>query len=122
MSQNTFSWLHLTDLHFGLTGQDCRWPNLRQPFLEDLFELHQRCGPWDAVFFTGDLVQKGVAEEFTALQTHVLDELWQTLEKLGSGDDQGTEVIVIARRKRATSANSTQAAQTIQAGEVAASQ
>ena len=67
-------------------------------------------------------MQKGVAQEFTALQTQVLDELWQTLEKLGSGDDQRTEVIVIARRKRATSANSTQAAQTIQAGEVAASQ
>ncbi|MFZ4698828.1 MAG: TIR domain-containing protein [Candidatus Methylumidiphilus sp.] len=82
----TFSWLHLTDFHFGLKGQDCLWPNLRQPFLDDLAELHELTGPWQAVLFTGDLVQQGKSEEFRAMQKDVLDRLWQRLDELGSGD------------------------------------
>ena len=85
MTTTTFSWLHLTDLHFGLTGQDCRWPNVRKSFFDDLADLHTRCGPWDAVFFTGDLVQQGSPAEFAAMQKDVLDDLWQKLAELGSG-------------------------------------
>ncbi len=84
MHSTTFSWLHLTDLHFGLAGQESRWPNLRKSFFEDLADLHKRCGPWDVVFFTGDLVQQGSSAEFAAMQKEVLDELWQTLAELGS--------------------------------------
>ncbi|WP_295446697.1 hypothetical protein [uncultured Thiodictyon sp.] len=40
MPADTFSWLHLTDLHFGLKGQGGLWPTLRQPFLDDLARLH----------------------------------------------------------------------------------
>ncbi|WP_295888829.1 hypothetical protein [uncultured Thiohalocapsa sp.] len=62
MQRDGFAWLHLTDPHYGLSGQDCLWPNLRQPFLDDIAKLHGRCGPWDAVLFTGDLVQSGQAQ------------------------------------------------------------
>ena len=86
MTATTFSWLHLTDFHFGLEGQDCLWPNLRKPFLDDLAELHKLTGPWQAVLFTGDLVQQGKSEEFRAMQKEVLDRLWQRLDELGSGD------------------------------------
>ncbi|MDS4032016.1 MAG: tetratricopeptide repeat protein [Candidatus Contendobacter sp.] len=86
MPTDTFSWLHLTDFHYGLTGQDCLWPNLREPFLDSLAALHERCGPWDAVFFTGDLVQSGESAQFNELQTEVLDPLWQKLGELGSGN------------------------------------
>jgi tetratricopeptide (TPR) repeat protein len=82
----TFSWLHLTDFHFGLKGQDCLWPNLRQPFIDDLAELHELTGPWQAVLFTGDLVQQGKSEEFREMQKQVLERLWQKLVELGSGD------------------------------------
>lgn len=85
MTKTSFSWLHLTDLHFGLKGQDCLWPNLRQPFLDDLAEQHRQSGPWDAVFFTGDLVQQGKSAEFNAMQQEVLDRLWGKLDELGSG-------------------------------------
>ena len=54
MTTDSFSWLHLTDFHYGLKDQGCLWPTLRQPFLRDLAELYERCGPWDAVLFTGD--------------------------------------------------------------------
>lgn len=86
MTTPSFSWLHLTDLHFGLKGQGCLWPNLRGPFLDDLATLHQLCGPWDAVLFTGDLVQSGKSEEFKKMQAEVLDPLWRKLQELGSGD------------------------------------
>lgn len=54
MPSKPFSWLHLTAFHFGLKGQNFLWPNLRQPFLDDLEKLHQQTGPWQAVLFTGD--------------------------------------------------------------------
>lgn len=86
MPTNSFSFLHLTDLHFGLTGQTSLWPNLRQAFLDDLENLHKHTGPWQAVLFTGDLVQQGKSVEFAAMQQEVLDRLWQKLAELGSGD------------------------------------
>jgi hypothetical protein len=81
-----FSWLHLTDFHFGLKGQNCLWPTLREPFLEDLTKLHDLSGPWNSVFFTGDFVQSGSAEQFAEMQSAVLDRLWEKLRELGSGD------------------------------------
>jgi hypothetical protein len=86
MSTTRFSWLHLTDLHYGLDRQGYLWPNLRQPFLDDLKELRKHCGPWNAVFFTGDLVQSGGAEQFEQMQKEFLTPLWQRLGELDSGD------------------------------------
>ncbi|HKH44879.1 MAG TPA: metallophosphoesterase [Thermoanaerobaculia bacterium] len=86
MATNFFSWLHLTDFHYGLKGQDCLWPTLREPFLDSLAALHERCGPWDAVLFTGDLVQSGETAQFEKMQAEVLDPLWEKLRELGSGN------------------------------------
>jgi tetratricopeptide (TPR) repeat protein len=86
MPTSSFSWLHLTDFHYGLKGQDCLWPTLREPFLDSLAALHKRCGPWDAVLFTGDLVQSGETAQFEKMQAEVLDPLWEKLRELGSGD------------------------------------
>jgi tetratricopeptide (TPR) repeat protein len=86
MPKNAFSWLHLTDFHYGLKGQDSLWPTLRKPFLDSLAPLHDRCGPWDAVLFTGDLVQSGESAQFKEMQAEVLDPLWEKLTELGSGN------------------------------------
>ncbi len=86
MSTDCFSWLHVTDFHHGLRGQDCLWPTLRQPFLDDLARLCELCGPWDAVLFTGDFVQSGESAQFEAMQREVLDRLWSRLGELGSED------------------------------------
>ncbi|MGH8551932.1 MAG: metallophosphoesterase, partial [Methylococcales bacterium] len=86
MSTQAFSWLHLSDFHFSLKGQNFLWPNLRKPFLDDLAEVHKLTGPWQAVLFTGDLVDQGKSEQFRAMQKDVLDRLWEKLDKLGSGD------------------------------------
>jgi len=77
-----FSWLHLTDFHFGLEGQKTLWSNLRDPFFDDLAVLHETTGPWQAVFFTGDLVQQGKSAEFIDMQKEVLERLWEKLKEL----------------------------------------
>jgi 3',5'-cyclic AMP phosphodiesterase CpdA len=77
-----FNWLHLSDLHLGMGGEAHLWPNIRDQFFEDLTELHKTCGPWDAVLFTGDFVQRGSKEEFDKLN-ELLDPLWVHLASLG---------------------------------------
>lgn len=79
----TFSWLHLTDLHCGMSEQKHLWPNIRGTFINDLHTMHKTSGPWNIVFFTGDLVQRGEASEFNKLN-EIFDELWEIFNKLGS--------------------------------------
>jgi hypothetical protein len=79
-----FSWIHLSDLHFGLSGQPSLWPNVKLALFDDLPKLHDRTGPWHIVMFTGDLVQQGRKDEFAALETKVLGPLWERLKELGS--------------------------------------
>jgi predicted MPP superfamily phosphohydrolase len=77
------SWLHLTDLHHGMSQYGHLWPNIKERFFEDLEKVHEKSGPWDVVFFTGDLVQKGAREEFDGLNV-LLEQLWSRLKELGS--------------------------------------
>src|SRR5262249_24598134 len=79
----SFGWLHLTDLHFGMSGQKWLWPNIREEFFRDLEKLHSKSGPWDLVLFTGDFVQKVGRDEFQKLND-LLGQLWVHLQKLGS--------------------------------------
>jgi predicted MPP superfamily phosphohydrolase len=76
-----FGWLHLSDLHMGPHRE------LRDTWEESLFAdlrlMHGSSGPWDAVLFTGDLVQAGLKEEFVALEGF-LDRLWKLMKVLGS--------------------------------------
>jgi predicted MPP superfamily phosphohydrolase len=79
----SIGWLHLTDLHQGLTGQRWLWPAVRSEFFRDLEVLHKKSGPWDLVLFTGDLTQSGKAEEFKELGK-TLEKLFERLKSLGS--------------------------------------
>lgn len=78
----SFGWLHLTDLHQGMGGTSWLWPNVKAQLFADLERLHAVSGPWDLVFFTGDLTQRGTREEFDQLD-RTLEQLWARLEKLG---------------------------------------
>jgi WD40 repeat protein len=59
-----FNWLHLTDLHLGMSGSEDLWPNVEDDFFEDLAFLTNRVGSLDLVLFTGDFVQRGSHDEF----------------------------------------------------------
>jgi hypothetical protein len=76
-------WLHISDLHVGMTAQGWMWPTLKTRFLTDLDELYGHSGPWDFVLFSGDLSQRGDLREFDRL-TGILQEIWAHLETLGS--------------------------------------
>lgn len=83
MAIDKFTWLHLTDLHVGMSDGKWLWPGVEEHVLADLARIHARLGRIDAVFFTGDLTQMGSPEEFAQF-----DEIWlrirQKLEQLGS--------------------------------------
>ncbi|HEU4411318.1 MAG TPA: AAA-like domain-containing protein [Polyangiaceae bacterium] len=79
----TFNWLHLSDLHVGLGAQAWMLDRVRQEFFRDLGAVHESAGPFDAVLFTGDLVQSGSAEQFLQLD-EFLRALAQRLGELGS--------------------------------------
>ncbi|HEV2991101.1 MAG TPA: metallophosphoesterase, partial [Candidatus Angelobacter sp.] len=80
----TFNWIEISDLHYGLRDQGPLWPNVREVFFDDLTKLSEKTGPWNAVIFTGDLTQQGAQEEFASLDSEVFEPLWRTLERLGS--------------------------------------
>ena len=79
----SFGWLHFTDLHQGLDAQGWLWPGVREILFADLEKLHERCGPWDFVLFSGDLTQHGKPEEFEQLN-RTLAHIWDHLKTLGS--------------------------------------
>lgn len=77
----SLSWLHLTDLHCGMSEEGIIWSNIEEQLFKDLEKLHERCGHWDLILFTGDLVQSGT--EFQKLNTR-LQSLCDHLKQLGS--------------------------------------
>ena len=77
-----FSWLHLTDLHYGLNEQRWLLPGIKERFFSDLHRLHSKYGPWDLVLFTGDLTQQGKEEEFQGVD-NFLGQLWEFFNELG---------------------------------------
>jgi hypothetical protein len=81
---DAFRWLHLTDLHWGQTGQKHLWPEIREEFFKDLARLHKKTGPWHAVLFTGDLVFRGDPDEFAQLDSQVFGPLWKCFQELES--------------------------------------
>ncbi|WP_425419669.1 metallophosphoesterase [Oricola indica] len=81
MSDTSFRWLHLSDLHFGMKGQAPLWSNLKHHLYDDLPLLFQQSGPWDLVIFSGDIVQKGAPEEFHGA-TCALKELYGKIADL----------------------------------------
>jgi hypothetical protein len=79
----SLGWLHLSDLHEGLSNQSNLWPNIREQIVKNLRDLRRKCGPWHVVFFSGDLTQKGGKDEFDDC-TRKLEDLWEEFRKLGS--------------------------------------
>lgn len=82
MNECKFSWLHFTDMHFGLHGAEQLWSNIREQFFSDLEIAFRLSGPWDAVIFTGDLVQAGETEQYSHLNAKVLLPLFERIAEL----------------------------------------
>jgi len=77
-----FRWLHFSDIHVGQDGQDRVWPRASTLLLDDLETAHRKTGGFDCLVFSGDLVQKGAAEEFEEFD-EVLTKILNRLGELG---------------------------------------
>jgi predicted MPP superfamily phosphohydrolase len=75
-------WLHLSDLHVGVTDQEWLWPTLKHSFFDDMQQQLAAVGPWSLVLFSGDLTQRGTSEEFERLDA-ILIELWSKFRTWG---------------------------------------
>ncbi|MBB4727997.1 putative MPP superfamily phosphohydrolase/tetratricopeptide (TPR) repeat protein [Xanthomonas arboricola] len=74
--------LHITDLHYGLKGQEVYFPSFKNALLKDFRQIAIEGGAWDIVLFTGDLVQTGENSEYEALELLLL-EFWKLFRELG---------------------------------------
>lgn len=74
------NWLHLSDLHVGCGCHDWMWPQLKQQLFDDLTKQYSVSGPWQIVFFTGDMTFSG--SEFSELEK-LLEEVWSHFRLLG---------------------------------------
>lgn len=77
-----FRWLHLSDIHVGMSDQDRLWPTLKHALFDDLGRLLGKTGPADLLVFSGDMAQLGAAHEFARF-TEVLEEINGELTKVG---------------------------------------
>ncbi len=84
MSETTFTWLHLSDLHVGMAGGlgNTLWDSFEGCFFDDLRTQLEKAPSLDAVLFTGDLTQRGAPEEFDALDMR-FDRLWKEFRNAG---------------------------------------
>ncbi len=82
MSGRVFTWLHLSDLHVGQSGQTWLWPTVKNALFNDLRSLVTKTGAIDLIIFSGDLTQKGQPEEFDRLDI-ILREILEVLKELG---------------------------------------
>lgn len=69
-------------MHVGQAGQYL-WPSIQDALLTDLEHIHSSAGPFDAVFFTGDLVQRGHADEYQEFD-RAFEPIRALLQQLGS--------------------------------------
>jgi predicted MPP superfamily phosphohydrolase len=76
------NFLHLSDLHVGMSSDGLLWPPVRNAVLEDFRILFSEAGPPDVVIFSGDLTQKGGREEYERLQS-ILNEFWGVFKAAG---------------------------------------
>jgi predicted MPP superfamily phosphohydrolase len=82
-----FTWLHISDLHTGMSDEEYLFPSVRKRFFEDLEYLLNKTGPVDLVLFTGDLAYRGSQEEYTQVD-QILNRLCEELKKI-SGNSPG---------------------------------
>jgi uncharacterized NAD(P)/FAD-binding protein YdhS/uncharacterized protein YjbI with pentapeptide repeats len=66
-----------------MPGFKDNWGNILGALSDDLNKLYTKCGPWDVIFFTGDLVYQGTKEEFIRLD-EILEDILEKIKKLGA--------------------------------------
>lgn len=69
---DSITWLLITDVHFGLSGQKQIWPNFRAALRADIQKILKSAGPLDLVIFLGDLAQSAQKSEYSFAEQELL--------------------------------------------------
>jgi len=77
------NFLHLSDLHVGMSTDGWLWPAVRNAFYDDLRKVLPQAGLPDVVIFSGDLTQKASEEEYIKLKG-ILEDLWSLFAEFGA--------------------------------------
>jgi predicted phosphodiesterase len=85
-----FSWLHLSDIHHGMSGQVDKQLEAYQELLEHVRVYAAKYGEPDCVFVTGDLVQSGKRNEYR----EVTEKLFKPLKEIFGTDWHGNILAV----------------------------
>lgn len=81
-SRTTFSWLHFSDLHTGMSGSAHLWVQIKAEIIKDVRRHCGAHGAIDLVVFSGDLTQRASVEEFNCVYSDIL-EMWSVFEDYG---------------------------------------
>ncbi|TWR72949.1 metallophosphoesterase family protein [Pseudomonas marginalis] len=83
MTSSTFSWLHISDFHAGMSGAKNLWIQVKERFHQDIRQHFEKNGSIDLVVFSGDITQKADPSEFQQAFDE-LSELWELFSSLGA--------------------------------------
>lgn len=83
MGGAVFRWLHLSDIHVGMTDEDVLWPTFKHALYDDFSALFSKIGAPDVIIFSGDIAQLGRPEEYDRF-TEILSEIREKLSGYGS--------------------------------------
>lgn len=78
-------WLHLSDLHLGCRGEDLWW-QMQEEWERSVRAMAGRLGPPDLLLISGDLANRGTAEEYAKVD-RLLDTLLGWLREDAGGPD-----------------------------------
>lgn len=82
VTNSTFSWLHISDFHAGMSGSKNLWIQVKERFHNDIRRHYEANGAIDLVIFSGDITQKADQSEFRQAFDE-LSELWDLFSSLG---------------------------------------
>lgn len=77
-----FTWLHVSDLHAGMSDEQYLFPAVRAELFSDLAFLLDKTGPVDLVMFTGDLANRGLQADYVEVE-EILGRVCGELKKFG---------------------------------------
>ena len=86
-NEETFAFLHLTDLHLGASDSRIEWNKVAASLISDLKRIEDRYRiNWNAIFFTGDIAFSDAKEQYENFDT-VLSDLYSRWTSSGSSPE-----------------------------------
>ncbi|MEZ5682234.1 MAG: metallophosphoesterase [Erythrobacter sp.] len=80
-SIDSLRWAHFSDLHAGSGNDRQLWPRFKTLLFDDLSRSISQQGPIDLIFFSGDVVNRGLRSEFVDLNSRI-EEILEVFDRI----------------------------------------